>query len=754
MKKSLMKITSLILALLTAFSAAGIAASAAQDENANDADIAAIGGGEDAIVDAGALDDAVAASGSTTPVITAMEPCKEGILIRWKEITGVTHYRVDKWFNDGRGWVVMQITEHLYYTDSAVSSGTEYQYRLVGVSAAGDVMTPTVVRSVTYYAPSHITAIQTVSNGITLSWNRDAAAAKVAVYRKNNGSWSRIATTAENSYTDKNVSFGNAYTYTVRPLKANGDFLFDFYDNTGVTHHYLQAPNFSVANAAGGVKISWSKVSGAEKYRIFYRNSAGNWARLTTTTGTSYLDKNVSSGHSYTYTVRCTAADGETYTSYFKTTGKRVAYVAAPVLVSASGEGNAIRITWKKSEGASKYRVFYRNGKGVWTKLGDTASTSMLDTDVTSGVTYTYTVRCLDASGEYCSSYYDEGIKGMYLSAPTVTVSNGVDGVDVSWKAVKGAVNYRVYYYRAQGWTKLADTNGTSYTDTQAVSGNEYAYTVRCINAEGTAFTSSYNAGKSITYVAAPKVSLKCVDGGIKISWGAVKGAPKYRVYYYGSKGWTKLTDTTGTSFVDKDVSSGHTYTYTVRCINSAGTSFLSNFRPGVKLTYCNAPDFTLTPHDKTITVSWKKVDGAGLYRVYLKGANGWNKVVDTAETSYVNNDVVYGVTYTYTVRCMNADATEFTSVYHPGKSIKIVETPRVKSVSNTTQGVEVKWDAVEGAVNYRVYYKSGSGWTKSGDTTATSFMHTAAESGKDYTYTVRCINAAGTAYESAYVRL
>ena len=61
--------------------------------------------------------------------------------------------------------------------------------------------------------------------------------------------------------------------------------------------------------------------------------------------------------------------------------------------------------------------------------------------------------------------------------------------------------------------------------------------------------------------LATPKISkAESVNGGVKISWGKVKGAEKYRVYYKGSKGWTRLADTTSTSYTDSKVSSGKTY--------------------------------------------------------------------------------------------------------------------------------------------------------------------------------------------------
>ena len=44
--------------------------------------------------------------------------------------------------------------------------------------------------------------------------------------------------------------------------------------------------------------------------------------------------------------------------------------------------------------------------------------------------------------------------------------------------------------------------------------------------------------------LATPKISkAESVNGGVKISWGKVKGAEKYRVYYIVSKVWTRLAD-------------------------------------------------------------------------------------------------------------------------------------------------------------------------------------------------------------------
>ena len=46
---------------------------------------------------------------------------------------------------------------------------------------------------------------------------------------------------------------------------------------------------------------------------------------------------------------------------------------------------------------------------GEWKKYSATASTSYTDKNVSAGNTYAYTIRCMDASGVYVSSYYSAG---------------------------------------------------------------------------------------------------------------------------------------------------------------------------------------------------------------------------------------------------------------------------------------------------------------------------------------------------------
>ena len=343
------------------------------------------------------------------------------------------------------------------------------------------------------------------------------------------------------------------------------------------------------------------------------------------------------------------------------------------------------------------------------------------------------------------------------LATPKISKTENVNnGVKISWNKVNKAEVYRVYYKGSKGWTRLADTTSTSYTDSKVASGKTYTYTVRCLNKSKNKFTSGYDSkGAKATFIAAPKISkTENVNGGVKISWGKSNGAEQYRVYYKGRKGWTRLADTTSTSYTDSKVTSGKTYTYTVRCLNKSKNKFTSGYdSKGAKATFIAAPKISKTENvNGGVKISWGKSNGAEQYRVYYKGSKGWTRMVDTTSTSYIDKDVSSGKNYTYTVRCLNKSKNKFTSGYNStGKSIKYVSAPKISRTEATYNSVTLNWDKVNGAEKYRVYRRGEKGWSRLFDTTSTAFTDTNLYAETAYTYTVRCINSSANKFTSGY---
>ena len=98
------------------------------------------------------------------------------------------------------------------------------------------------------------------------------------------------------------------------------------YLSAGKTIRFIQAPSISSLTATSkGVKISWKKVSGAEKYRIYYKYK-DTWKKIADSTGTSYTWTGAKSGTAYTFYIRCVSADGKKITSGVDTKGKTIKY--------------------------------------------------------------------------------------------------------------------------------------------------------------------------------------------------------------------------------------------------------------------------------------------------------------------------------------------------------------------------------------------------------------------------------------------
>ncbi len=180
------------------------------------------------------------------------------------------------------------------------------------------------------------------------------------------------------------------------------------------------------------------------------------------------------------------------------------------------------------------------------------------------------------------SSYDGFSLKKSLLKQPVIKKFEAKsNGVKITWDAVSGAKKYRVYRKTSSGWKTVATTSGTSITDTSIKAGEKRIYTLRCLSANGKYYVSPYDTqGRAFQRAATPKLSKPSyVKGGVKLSWGKATGAVKYRVFVkYGDKSWTKLKDTTSTSFTHKTGKTGRKYTYTVRCISSSGKTYTSYF--------------------------------------------------------------------------------------------------------------------------------------------------------------------------------
>ena len=465
-----------------------------------------------------------------------------------------------------------------------------------------------------------------------------------------------------------------------------------------------------------------------------------------------------------TATITAQISGSESYKDAKAAYTVKVNNLATPAVPKVTNGKDGAVVTWTAVKNAETYSVWRKTSSTGWKKLATVEGTTYTDKTAESNQTYYYTIRCMNAGKNICTSDYNRtGTKAYYLAASNISsLTLTSNGIVVKWNKVAGAKSYRIYRKTTGGYTRIGTVNNgntTSYTDTTAESGKTYTYAVKPYNGNDSA---DYT-GKQVTYLAAPTLStLANAANGVSLKWNSISGAQKYYIYRKeGNGGYKKIAEVKdAVSYTDKSVTSGKNYTYAVRALKGGSMSAYT----GKSINYlAQANVSALNNKDNGIEVKWSKVSGAKGYYVYRKeGKNSYKKIATITNantTSYTDTSVKNnnGKAYTYTVRAYANNAL----AAYTGKSVYRIATPTITSVSNSRKGeVDVDWNDVKGAKGYQIQLSSDKSFSK--DTTDETWVDyadgngitiTNCEKGDSFYFRVRAYkqNGSGTKYYSAW---
>ena len=541
---------------------------------------------------------------------------------------------------------------------------------------------------------------------------------------------------------------------------------------------------------SGGIQVTWQAADGAAKYKVYRKDAANTvWKVIAIVTGTSYVDKSAAAGVTYSYTVRGVDADGELSPGFDRTgVSATIPKPTAPADVTlgdAKVVTGGIQVTWNEADGAAKYKVYRKDAANtVWKVIAIVTGTSYVDKSAAAGVTYSYTVRGVDADGELSPGFDRTGVSAT-IPKPTapadVTLGDAkvvTGGIQVTWNEADGAAKYKVYRKDAANtvWRVIATVTGTSYTDKTAKIGTKYNYTVRGVAADGKTLSPGYDkTGVSATISAPTNVKLvgaKAVNGGIQVTWQQANGAVKYKVYRKDTANtdWKVIATVSSASYVDRTTKIGTKYTYTVRGVAADGKTLSPGYdKTGVSATAApaNVTMGSAKAVNSGIQVTWQRAEDAAKYRVYRKDAanTGWKAIATVSDTSYVDKTAKIGTKYTYTVRGVAADGKTLSPGYDK-TGVSATATPArvalvdAKRVTTGTKGIQVRWKSAANAQTYNVYRAANppsgdvpaSAWVLVGKkVNALTFKDTTGKSGTLYAYTVRGVAVDGKTLSAAY---
>ena len=174
----------------------------------------------------------------------------------------------------------------------------------------------------------------------------------------------------------------------------------------------------ATAQSSSSISVSWSAVTGATSYEVYYEVGSSTTKNLVSTvSSTSYTHTGLSASTTYYYYIKAinNAGASSFSSSAIATTtsgsGGGTTKPSAPTGVTASNVGSAlipeIRISWNSVSGATSYKVYRSSSaSGTYSQIGSSTSyTQLSDISPLNGYNY-YKVKAVNSAGEsdYSSS--------------------------------------------------------------------------------------------------------------------------------------------------------------------------------------------------------------------------------------------------------------------------------------------------------------------------------------------------------------
>lgn len=246
------------------------------------------------------------------------------------------------------------------------------------------------------------------------------------------------------------------------------------------------------------VKLTWTGSSNATGYDIYRNNSL----YASNITGTQYINTAVTGGTSYTYLVKAKNTTGSTDNSN-GTQSATTINCATPgtftltATPECNGTASRINLTWTLSTNATSYDI-YRNGALY---ASDIAGTQFLNTYITIGTTYTYSVMAKNNIGTLSNANGTLSATavncppGTFTLTAVPTCSGTTSAINLSWTAASNAASYDIY---RNGNLYASDVTATTFLNTYLITaGTTYTYYVKAKNSVGT--INNMNGTQSVT---------------------------------------------------------------------------------------------------------------------------------------------------------------------------------------------------------------------------------------------------------------
>lgn len=546
----------------------------------------------------------------------------------------------------------------------------------------------------------------------------------------------------------------------------------------------LAAPVLTVTNGARGVlKLNWTEVPGAAGYVLSYKKATDS-AYTTETFNAQYLSAELPVTAEETYELYIAAFEGESTLPYMGKASSVQTYfatwavtLAKPVMTLTQGDFRRLVVSWGAVENATEYRIFYKtsdaSGYSSVTVDGTETSAALA---VANNTTYQVYMRAINVaedgvrtSGPICTAQtittaWDEpDIPVPELTAKPVSGDDQTSTVQLTWTVPDDTCGYRLYYrINDEDFTSIdvTDLNAPTYEVTVPTGSvfDCYAVAYRIIDDEvyegDPSETVSVLAAYGVHALTAPEMTLTLgAEGELVVSWQEQSFAGKYTIYYKTREDATYFVADVIAPLgeVTLDVAADQVYQVymTASCTTADGAVASGPACEAQEIhtfwvdSYASL-DVTVTPSfNGKVEIQWTADDEATGYLLNysLAGKEQYTSIpVDgdtTAYTLYLTAETQYDVfitaSYVYedwSWETGSSDVVRFTTLGEPS-----LTAPVMTAVRAIDGAILVRWDAVPGATEYRIFYKTSSASTYSSVTVSAPTLYAVLPTTDDAAY-------------------
>ena len=687
------------------------------------------------------------------------------VKISWSKIANAKSYSLYR-SADGENWSLIKTVTGTSYTNSSVTAGTLYYYRLQAIAAkeqANSAISKVCSITAPLAAPV-ITAAEDPGSGFpVISWKAVDGAQHYEVFRspQKDGIFDSLGTTAECSFTDETAETYTSYHYRVTAASPDLGAVSEPSEIKSVLRPPAAPAVFLETNTSGKPVVFWDAPENANSYKVYRAASkTGTYSLVKTLSAQTYTDTSATAGKTYYYKV---SAVGENkLVSAFSPIVSGRCTLAQPELKAAGTSDGRIRISWKKISGAKSYDLYRSTDGEEWKHIKTVTGTSYTNASVTAGTLYFYQLQAVASSASANSAMSAPCSITAPLAAPVICVveDSASDLPVISWNAVEGAQYYEVFRstQKSGAYDVLGTTDALSFTDETAEPHTSYHYRVTAVSTDLGAVSEPSEIKSVLRPPAVPApYAENSTSGKPVIRWDPLENATSYKVYRATSKsGQYKLVKTTSEEkYTDTAATSGKTYYYKVTAIGET-SKLVSGFSPVISGTCILAKPAMTASHDTAtgaIKLSWKAVSGAVSYDLYRStDQENWKLIRTVTGTSYTNTTVTPGVTYFYQLQAL-ASKTAANSLRSDtvSRTAKLEQPTVTLENSSKTGNIRISWTASKGAQGYEVYRAtSRSGEYTFLDTTdSTSMYDSSCTTGKTYYYKVRAMGETSASHSA-----